>query len=302
MIGKRIICLAHYSADVGCPTVAYFYLMVALHLPTVALWLPCGDPGCGDAPLGGLCTASLTILLYQTFFHNHSTWSMFTVWYCFSPAPHKQNINQRKNDPWKRWAKVPFHVALSTLYSWYWVLGARWNTGFTFQLPLSCMRCSSPAGQQPPQEPCKRLVSCRVPTRPHCCLNTAVDVGQRPYIRSAPFSPHKCPGFQEEEPVALAPAYHQYNRAAGSAPWQLIEANFGSLQCVVFRCSPMSAEGRRVTYYPDDGSIDRSQTIRRFFELFAQKTIWFEHRISKGICKDTKAIKPNGTEEKEQSV
>ena len=42
-------------------------------------------------------------------------------------------------------------------------------------------------------------------------------MGQRPYIRSAPFSPHKCPGFQEEEPVALAPAYHQYNQAAASA-------------------------------------------------------------------------------------
>ena len=98
-----------------------------------------------------------------------------------------------------------------------------------------------------------------------------IAVDQRPYIRSAPFSPHKRPGFQEEEPVALAPAYHQYNRAAGSALWQLIEANFGSLQCVVVRCSPMSAEGRGVTYYPVQGSIDRSQTIQRFSLHFCTK-------------------------------
>ena len=68
-----------------------------------------------------------------------------------------------------------------------------------------------------------------------------IAVDQRPYIRSAPFSPHKRPGFQEEEPVALTRAYHQYNQAASSG--LTVDTWFGaaSVSSVALLCQPRAA-------------------------------------------------------------
>ena len=99
-----------------------------------------------------------------------------------------------------------------------------------------------------------------------------IAVDQRPYIRSAPFSPHKRPGFQEEEPVALTRAYHQYNQPASSG--LTVDTCFGaaSVSSVALLCQPRAA-GWHTTR--SKVRLTDPKQFRDFPCIFARSTVQF---------------------------